>query len=156
MQQELPGYNMELVKKRLRELQEKYEKEIKPREKDYNEPNTKMNFIEPILNVLNWDTENKDEVDAEFYIKNKRSSGSADYALKINGEVKILLEAKSFDKDLETGFDIVHGMRRTYVEQLINYAFDLNKHMNTKIDYCILTNGEFIMFIIKVFLLIEN
>jgi len=142
MQQELPGYNMELVKKRLRELQEKYEKEIKPREKDYNEPNTKMNFIEPILNVLNWDTENKDEVDAEFYIKNKRSSGSADYALKINGEVKILLEAKSFDKDLETGFDIVHGMRRTYVEQLINYAFDLNKHMNTKIDYCILTNGK--------------
>ncbi len=142
MEKELPGYNIELVKKKLRELQEKYEKEIKPKEKDYNEENTKKGFIEPLLRVLNWNTEDINEVDAEFYIKNKRSSGSADYALKIGGEVKILLEAKAFDKDLETGYDIVHGMRRTYVEQLINYAFDLNKHMNTKIDYCILTNGK--------------
>jgi type I restriction-modification system DNA methylase subunit len=142
MQKDLPGYNMEIVKKRIRELQEKYEKEIKPREKDYNEENTKKGFIEPILRILNWDTEDINQVDAEFCIKNKRSFGSADYALKINGEVKLLLEAKSFDKDLETGYDIIHGQKRTYVEQLVGYAFDLNRHLHTKIDYCILTNGK--------------
>jgi len=142
MKSDLPGYNIELVKNRIRELQDKYEKEIKPNESDYNEANTKKGFIEPILRVLNWDTEDVNQVDAEFPIKNKRSSGSADYALKIDGEVKLLLEAKSFDKDLETGHDTINGQKRTYVEQLVGYAFDLNRHMKTKIDYCILTNGK--------------
>ncbi len=142
MQKDLPGYNIELVKKRIRELQEKYEKEIKPNEADYNEANTKKGFIEPILRSLNWDTENMNEMDAEFPIKNRVSFGSADYVLKINGEIKLLLEAKSFEKDLETGYDIINGQKRTYVEQLIGYAFDLNRHMKTKIDYCILTNGK--------------
>ena len=96
MKSDLPGYNIELVKKRIRELQDKYEKEIKPNESDYNEANTKKGFIEPILRILNWDTEDINQVDAEFPIKNKRSSGSADYALKIDGEIKLLLEAKSF------------------------------------------------------------
>ena len=142
MAEALPGYNIELVKKRIRELQEKYEKDIKPNESDYNEANTKKGFIEPILRVLNWDTEDINQVDAEFPIKNKRSSGSADYALKIDGEIKLLLEAKSFDKDLETGHDTINGQKRTYVEQLVGYAFDLNRHMKTRIDYCILTNGK--------------
>ena len=49
MNKDLPGYNIELVKKRIRELQDKYEKEIKPNESDYNEPNTKKGFIEPVF-----------------------------------------------------------------------------------------------------------
>jgi len=135
-------YSIGYVNQKIRKIQEKYREEIKPNEEKYGEENTKKDLIIPILQILNWDTESKTEVDAEFCIKNIRSSGSADYALKIDGEIKLLIEAKAVDKVLETGYDIINGQKRTYVEQLVGYAFDLNRHMKTKIDYCILTNGK--------------
>jgi len=110
----------------------------------YGETNTRKYLIDPILKALNWiDDGSKTVVDNEFAIKHKTGTGSADYALKINGIPKILIEAKDVAKvkDLENGYDIVHGIKRTYPRQLSHYCHDLN-HLGFDIKFAILTNGK--------------
>jgi predicted type IV restriction endonuclease len=48
----------------------------------YNEDQTKMAIIQPVLRRLGWDTENVDEVCSEFAVENRR----VDYALRLNGQ----------------------------------------------------------------------
>ena len=56
----------------------------------YNESETKTGFIEPLLQALGWDTQDRNEVGLE----EKISGGRVDYSLKIRGSAKIYIEAK--------------------------------------------------------------
>jgi adenine-specific DNA-methyltransferase len=132
---------------KIRELVSRWKKEIKPgieEQGQYGETNTRKYIIDPVLEALNWvDDGSKKTVDNEFAVKHKTGTGSADYALKVNGIPKILLEAKDVAKvkDLDNGYDTVHGIKRTYPRQLSNYCHDLNS-MNFDIGFSILTNGK--------------
>ncbi|MGO8990710.1 MAG: Eco57I restriction-modification methylase domain-containing protein [bacterium] len=56
----------------------------------YNESETKAGFIEPLLQALGWNTQDRNEVGLE----EKISGGRVDYSLKIKGSPKIYIEAK--------------------------------------------------------------
>jgi len=64
--------------------------------KQFNEENTKKDFILPLFRHLGWDVTNSDEVAAE----EKSSNGRVDYAFKIGGVSKFYLEAKPLREDL--------------------------------------------------------
>lgn len=134
-------------RERVRELIEIWKKSIKPHIEEageYGETNTRKYLIDPILEALNWvDDGSKKIIDNEFAVKHKTGTGSADYALKVNEVPKILIEAKDVAKvkDLENGYDTIHGIKRTYPRQLSNYCHDLN-HQGFDIKFAILTNGK--------------
>jgi hypothetical protein len=56
----------------------------------YNESETKTGFIEPLLQALGWNTQDRNEVGLE----EKISGGRVDYSLKIKGSPKIYIETK--------------------------------------------------------------
>ena len=81
--------------------------------KNYNEEQTKKDFIQPLFEALGWDTTNNfsdDEVTVEDNISGKR----VDYAFRTNHIVKFYLEAKGFNENLED---------RKFVDQAINYSW---------------------------------
>jgi len=101
----------EKAKKNLTELVEKFERELSAEKiKDYNEEATKIAFIQPLLkDVLGWDVNNRDEVSPEETI----SSGRVDYGLKVEGKIKVFVEAKPPKADLNK-----------HVEQAIRYGYN--------------------------------
>ena len=79
------------AQERIRQLIEKFNREQAAGVIDqYNEPETKTGFIEPLLQALGWDTQDRNEVGLE----EKISGGRVDYSLKIKGSPKIYIEAK--------------------------------------------------------------
>jgi len=132
---------------KIKKLVQTWKKVIKPgigESGKYGETNTRKYLIDPVLEALNWvDDGSKKIVDNEFAVKHRTGTGSADHALKVNNVPKILLEAKDVAKvkDLENGYDTVHGIKRTYPRQLSNYCHDLN-HLNFDIKFAILTSGK--------------
>ncbi len=56
----------------------------------YNESETKNGFIEPLLQSLGWNTQDRNEVGLEENV----SGGRVDYSLRINGSPRIYIEAK--------------------------------------------------------------
>lgn len=106
---------MELTKERAKEnlskLIEKFEKESSlGRIKEYNEEATKTSFIQPLLkDVLGWDVNNRDEVSPE----EKISRGRVDYGLKIEGKIKVFIEAKPLKADLVK-----------HIEQAVRYGYN--------------------------------
>lgn len=93
---------MSLTKDKAREnlakLVQKFKSEIDSgRAQEYNEEETKHSFIEPFLkDVLGWDVANHDEVGYEH----PTSRGRVDYSLKIDGKVRLFIEAKPVHVDL--------------------------------------------------------
>ncbi len=88
-----------------------------------NEANTKALLIEPLLSELGWDTTELDQVEREYRVYD----GTAlDYALKVNGEPRLFLEAKAVGKQLED---------KAFISQTVNYA------NNEGVVWCVLTNG---------------
>lgn len=93
----------------------------------FDEEDVKGAIIDPLLRILGWDVNDPREVKKEARIEGKR----ADYALKIDDDIKVIIEAKAFSISLD-GSD----SRGTYEKQAINYAY------NQGIGWAILTNGE--------------
>jgi predicted type IV restriction endonuclease len=62
------------------------------------EENTKGALIEPLLSALGWDVEELDEVHREY--KRKPKDKPVDYALFLNREPRLFIEAKALDEDL--------------------------------------------------------
>ena len=87
------------------------------------EAQTRMIFIDPILKALGWDLTNPQEADVEHATIDGKA---VDYALKINGRVVLLVEAKSLD-------DVLIDVKA--ITQVVGYA------SNEGVDWCILTNG---------------
>ncbi len=79
------------AREKIQQLVEKFEKEQAAGViGQYNESETKTGFIEPLLQALGWDTQDRNEVGLE----EKISGGRVDYSLKIKGSPKIYIEAK--------------------------------------------------------------
>lgn len=77
---------------------------------EYNEANTRKDFIMPLFESLGWDVRRSEEVSEEETVSN----GSVDYAFKLNGITKFYLETKKFSVDLE---------EEKWADQAINYAW---------------------------------
>lgn len=84
---------------------------------------TRTIIIDPLLEALGWDVRDPDEVELEYPTLDGRS---VDYALKLNKNPVLLVEAKSLDDALE---DV------KAITQVVGYA------ANNGIVWCILTNG---------------
>jgi type I restriction-modification system DNA methylase subunit len=118
---------METVKEGIVKLVEKYDRLKKENKiKDYNEAQTRNEFIEPLFEILGWDMRNLNnerEVITEENISGKR----IDLAFRINGISKFFLEAKSMKSDLDV---------EDYTKQAIRYSW------NKGITYAVLTDFE--------------
>lgn len=88
-----------------------------------NEANTKALLIEPMLQALGWDTTDLSQVEREHRVYDNTS---LDYALKIDGQPRLFVEAKGISRDLGD---------RSFIAQAINYA------NNEGVLWCVLTNG---------------
>jgi type I restriction-modification system DNA methylase subunit len=101
----------ERAKDNLVKLTQKFESELTSGSaQEYNEEATKTAFIQPLLeDVLGWDVSNRDEVSPE----ENTSKGRVDYGLKINGQIKIFIEAKPIKADLEK-----------HIEQAVRYGYN--------------------------------
>ncbi|PIP27819.1 MAG: hypothetical protein COX29_04410 [Candidatus Moranbacteria bacterium CG23_combo_of_CG06-09_8_20_14_all_35_22] len=118
---------MERIKKNIADLVGKYNRLKKEDKiKDYNEAQTRNEFIEPLFGLLGWDMrnlKNDNEVTTEEDISGKR----VDLAFRINGIAKFFLEAKSMKADLDV---------ESYARQAIKYSW------NKGVDYAVLTDFE--------------
>ena len=84
---------------------------------------TRTNFIDPLLTALGWNCADNDEVAQEYSTFDTKS---ADYAMRINRKLVLVLEAKQLFADLEEPKSIT---------QVVNYA------NNEGIEWGVLTNG---------------
>lgn len=64
-----------------------------------SEENTKKKIIEPLLDVLGWDTRGN-EVELEFPISIGAGTNAVDYALMLENEPVVFVEAKAFEVEL--------------------------------------------------------
>ncbi len=115
------------VEEQIGQLIDKYEGLDARRLKQFNEENTKKDFILPLFRHLGWDVTNSDEVAAE----EKSSNGRVDYAFKIGGVSKFYLEAKPLREDL--------NQRPDWAKQVITYA------ENKGVTWAVLTNFKQLM-----------
>ena len=112
------------AKKNLARLIEVFERELSAgRVQEYNEEATKMSFIQPLLaDVLGWNVRNHDEVSPE----EKVSRGRVDYGLKIEGAIKVFIEAKPIKADL-----------KKHIEQAVRYGYN-----KKSVPFVLLTDFE--------------
>jgi adenine-specific DNA-methyltransferase len=105
------GLTRAKAKENLAKLVEKFEHELTAGKiKDYNEEATKISFIQPLLKeVLGWEVGNQDEVSPEERI----SRGRVDYGLKVEGKIKVFVEAKPPKADLNK-----------HIEQAVRYGYN--------------------------------
>ena len=89
--------------------------------KDYNEENTKKDFILPLFAALGWAVSDTAHVNAEKNVSN----GRVDYAFLVDGVVRFYVEAKPLRDDIE---------RPEWVEQAISYGY------NKGVPWVVLTN----------------
>src|SRR5713101_8436653 len=108
---------VDVVRKRIQQIRDR--KEI------IGEQNTKAALIDPILMALGWDLHEIDEVRREY--RRKPQDNPVDYALFLNRTECLLIEAKSFEKDLND---------RKWVSQNVSYAAVVG------VGWCVLTNGD--------------
>lgn len=91
--------------------------------KGFGEAQTKVAFIQPLLDTLGWNVADPDEVVLEHAVF---GGTSLDYALLIDGQPKLYLEAKRLGASLSDP---------QFIAQTVNYA------NNDGIRWCVLTNG---------------
>lgn len=101
----------EKAKENLSRLITKFERELAAGKiSEYNEEAAKIAFIQPLLkDVLGWDVNDHDEVGPE----ERTSRGRVDYGLKVEGKIKIFVEAKPPKVDLDR-----------HIEQAIRYGYN--------------------------------
>ncbi len=93
---------------------------------DMSEATTISALIDPLLELLGWNTRNPDEVQREFKVRGRKGFEHVDMALMIDGKPHVFIEVKSSGSLLEEGDEI----------QVTSYAF------NSGVDWCVLTNGR--------------
>jgi predicted type IV restriction endonuclease len=92
-----------------------------------SEANTKKKIIEPLLDLLDWDT-SSNEVVLEYPVKIGSTTKYVDYALMLESKPVILIEAKAFDTDLSSDDS----------SQIISYG------RVEDVQWAVLTNGKFV------------
>lgn len=89
------------------------------------EQNTKVSLIMPVLRALGWDIEDLDEVRLEY--RRKPSDNPVDYALMLQREPVLFVEAKGLGENLED---------RRWASQVISYAAVAG------VEWVVLTDGD--------------
>lgn len=102
-----PLANLSSVLEMVRDSAVSYEQTLKN-----NEAATRAVLVDPVLRALGWDVANPYKVEVEKTERYGKDRISADYALKSNSEVAIVIEAKKLGENLEQ-----------FHRQLIDYAF---------------------------------
>ncbi len=119
--------NRNQAKQLVGKLLEKYEKlEKAGKIKDYNEAQTRNEFIEPLFGALGWDMRNLDH-ENEVTTEENVSGGRVDLAFRLNNIPVMFLEAKAMKVDLDEW---------KWAEQAINYSW------NKGVDWAVLTDFE--------------
>lgn len=96
---------------------------LKTQRKDLSEANTKVSFIQPILEALGWKVTDPDEVVLEYQVY---GGTRLDYALLVDTSPALYLEAKALRASLDDA---------SFIAQTVSYA------SNDGIRWCVLTNG---------------
>lgn len=96
---------------------------LKAERKDLSEANTKVTFIQPILETLGWKVTDPDEVVLEYPVY---GGTRLDYALLAGGKPTLYLEAKALRASMD---------EPNFIAQTVSYA------NNDGIRWCVLTNG---------------
>lgn len=108
------------IKERIIQGVKKYKNRlVKARDKDINESDTVAIINDILSDVFGY--EKYEEITSEFAIKKT----FCDLAIKINDEVKLLIEVKSAGMNL----------KEQHVKQSVDYG------SNSGVDWCVLTNG---------------
>lgn len=107
------------AREQIRQLIEKFNREqAAGKISQYNESETKTGFIEPLLQSLGWNTQDRNEVGLEENISGDR----VDYSLRINGSPKIYIEAKPPRVKL-TGEEVVsQAVTYGYNKRTVNWV----------------------------------
>lgn len=111
---------MTTVAECIEQLRLQLDRHRKPGLKEYP---TRVIFVDPMLDALGWDVRDPREVQLEYTTIDGKS---VDYALRINDEPVLFIEAKPISDPLDDVKSIT---------QVVSYA------ANAGIDWCILTNG---------------
>lgn len=90
-----------------------------------SESNTTSTLIEPLLDVLGWNTRDLGEVQRQYQVHVGRKTEYVDIALKFQNKPVVFIEAKSADTTLHDHL----------AEQPMNYA------INEGVSWCVLMNG---------------
>ena len=113
------------IKDEIRALVDKYEKaKASGQIKKYSEEDTKKDFIQPLFEILGWNTSDRNEVSSEERIK---SAGRVDYGFYIDEHPQFFLEAKPLTADLN---------KEEFAHQAIKYSW------NKGVTWAILTDFE--------------
>jgi predicted type IV restriction endonuclease len=78
---------------------------------DYQEANTRKDFIRPLFDALGWNTALADEV----FEEHRAANGAVDYAFRIRGVSRFYLEAKALRAELSSNSE--------WVKQAVTYAY---------------------------------
>jgi hypothetical protein len=111
---------LDKIKSCIEELRIEFDKY---RNEKLNEETTKYIFVNPLLESLGWDVRNLYEVQVEYPTIDGKS---VDYALKIDENPVLFIEAKPLNNSLT---DV------KAITQVVSYA------VNAGVEWCILTNG---------------
>lgn len=96
---------------------------LKAKGQDLSEANTKVSFIQPILESLGWRVTDPDEVLLEYPVY---GGTRLDYALLVDAKPALYLEAKSLRASMSDA---------SFIAQTVSYA------SNDGIRWCVLSNG---------------
>ena len=91
-----------------------------------SEEETETWLVEPLLEILQWDTKDPAAIRKRYSIKTEGRDYKADYALMVNSKPRILIEVKK----------VAYDLGEEHVTQLMKYAF------YEKSDLFLLTNGD--------------
>ena len=122
-------------KEKIKELVDKFDFNIQQyKNKNYDEANTRVDFIDPFFEALGWDVSNKSgyaeqyrEVVREDKIKIQEKTKAPDYCFRIGGNRKFFVEAKKPQIDIKSDYNPAYQLRR--------YAYTANLPLSILTDF---------------------
>jgi len=122
-------------KKKIKELVDKFDFNIQQyKNKNYDEANTRVDFIDLFFEALGWDVSNKSgyaeqyrEVVREDKIKIQKKTKAPDYCFRIGGNRKFFVEAKKPQIDIKSDYNPAYQLRR--------YAYTSNLPLSILTDF---------------------
>ena len=114
------------AKEKISELIKKFDGLSKTTKNNYNEANTRKDFVIPLFHALGWDVYNA-RTSNEVVEEEATISGRIDYSFRLNNTTQFLVEAKSIPEDLD---------KLTWANQAVEYGW------NKGISWVVLTDFE--------------
>lgn len=114
------------AREKISELIKKFDGLSKTIKSNYNEANTRKDFVIPLFHALGWDVYNA-RTSNEVVEEEATISGRIDYSFRLNNTTQFLVEAKSIPEDLD---------KLTWANQAVEYGW------NKGISWVVLTDFE--------------